>query len=1274
MSTDENAIHFGAIRQAFANNNAAVMVGAGFSRNAEGGDSLATWPEVGKALWKELNPDTDEAAFSTAMVTQLGEQYSRVFSVPALENLLKQLIPDDKVAPGQLHEQLLKLPWSEIFTTNYDTLLERAAEKILDRAHFTVCCREDIPLSKILDRRRIVKLHGSFPSQRPFIFTEEHYRKYPQEFAPFVNLVRQSLLENIFCLIGFSGDDPNFLHWIGWVRDMLDDHALPIYLFVHLQPTLGQRRLLEARRVVPVVVPLPPECAVDDYRTRYLELFKILRTPLDTSEDGWGNFSVANSSVSISEEPAAQLAKLVASLPTLVAQRAIYPGWLVAPAKNRRNFDRSLNSLFLRLESPRRYGLHEHPHALVALFAYYTWQQSVLLDPIIDDFAEAAITAIEATAVHNLDTATAMNEVLLSMGIRDQKSFRTAWIEACVGVLRWARQELKLEVFSRIRSLLESKSKAKVLVDEIEYEAVLLDFYLGDMEAARKRLAAWHPGTVDAYMLVRKGSLLSELGEVDAGLTLCMDGIQHLRAAQKIGRKSLLPLSQEAWACHVAHNIQRAKKYSHWFAPQDESNENESIAHLSVRLSSLAAKGFDVRREQEEILSQLNAEAQRPSVPRYRFNGFDLGATSTTHRFGHPSELQSKIEAAEAWLNLADRVGLVPRIGNVRFTVDAYTQAAWWIQYNNTIRRMLSVAIRTGEDDIFKPKDEAVPQHKTGWLSRYQVARTAGDTAIDICGRALTQAECGLASSRSQAEVERACKFNTEIFSRLVIRIESSEVVLAFARRLITLHCTDKLQRNPRLWGAFALALERCVEAIEPSVRQQLIADVIKIPFLPSHAVADHLLDDWARPLRFLGQVFTNISPALQLALDSEIATLIAEIAAPIQAAPDANAERRVFVWDRLFALEALGLIPKATATAIGQILWNAASLWPILPKFQHTAAFVWPAPTGINAKKKFQTFILKTRVANISSASAMTVQGRNTRRSWGFPASNEFFTNWIAAHERQPWPVKDLILGLKEIKSWWDSEWSDIEHDVEFIKDHLHEAVVQRLHLIDEIFDLSADHVFSTKRVLPDDLAQWLAQVVVKAQAFGCPMWRSRMRLGRQRHDVQAVVALQSDLSAELVSPNSESKWTIYKVINDWIKNPALDGSTLTLLLDTVFAVIATRRMPALGICIYLAEELIKENVKWVTDSRVQVLGIGMTALLSELDYTKRVPGTDISDEHIPLLRYYCARLAVTAAATFGGEAPAWVNAWIDAARVDPLPELRFMNNVYAGYQTNFL
>lgn len=72
-------------------------------------------------------------------------------------------------------------------------------------------------------------MHGSFPDIRPFIITEEDYRTYPSLFPEFVNTVRQSLIENCLCLIGFSGDDPNFLSWIGWLRDVMGKQAAPVY-------------------------------------------------------------------------------------------------------------------------------------------------------------------------------------------------------------------------------------------------------------------------------------------------------------------------------------------------------------------------------------------------------------------------------------------------------------------------------------------------------------------------------------------------------------------------------------------------------------------------------------------------------------------------------------------------------------------------------------------------------------------------------------------------------------------------------------------------------------------------------------------------------------------------------------------------------------------------------------------------------------------------------------------------------------------------------------
>ena len=121
--------------------------------------------------------------------------------------------------------------------------------QVVDRGYNTVVDMDQIPLA---NRPRIVKLHGSLPAQFPLIFAEEDYRTYPTEFAPFVNTVQQAMMETVFCLIGFSGNDPNFLHWSGWVRDNLGASAPKIYLAGWLDLSTHTRRMLENRGVVPI--------------------------------------------------------------------------------------------------------------------------------------------------------------------------------------------------------------------------------------------------------------------------------------------------------------------------------------------------------------------------------------------------------------------------------------------------------------------------------------------------------------------------------------------------------------------------------------------------------------------------------------------------------------------------------------------------------------------------------------------------------------------------------------------------------------------------------------------------------------------------------------------------------------------------------------------------------------------------------------------------------------------------------------------------------------
>ncbi|MGX9688658.1 SIR2 family NAD-dependent protein deacylase [Deinococcus wulumuqiensis] len=230
---------------------ATIIVGAGFSRNAlASSPSAPPFPlldDYRTALAEGVGLDAKSA--SHLPLERLAGEYEASFGREALNDVITRLIPWRKYVPGPLHQLLLELPWADIFTTNYDTLLEDARGLVSDRKYDLVLHPDDIPTAA---PPRIVKLHGSFPSMRPFIFTEEDFRGYPRRFAPFVNLVQQGMMEHTLCLLGFSGDDPNFLRWAGWVRDELGPHRPRIYLVGVLDLQDGRRRYLEQLGITPV--------------------------------------------------------------------------------------------------------------------------------------------------------------------------------------------------------------------------------------------------------------------------------------------------------------------------------------------------------------------------------------------------------------------------------------------------------------------------------------------------------------------------------------------------------------------------------------------------------------------------------------------------------------------------------------------------------------------------------------------------------------------------------------------------------------------------------------------------------------------------------------------------------------------------------------------------------------------------------------------------------------------------------------------------------------
>lgn len=237
-----------AIRMHLHEGRASCLIGAGFSKNAEMDDAtrMKDWFELADDFYEILygaKPGDQDVRYKS--VLRLASQVEASRGRGTLDSLLQSSLPDERVYPGRLHIDLMRLPWSDVFTTNYDTLLEKAFIEA-ERYYYKVTNKETLLYAP---HPRLVKLHGSFPDIRPFIITEEDYRTYPQRFPEFVNTVRQSLIENILCLIGFSGDDPNFLSWIGWLRDVMGVQVSPVYQItynaqlhdsnIHLSHALG---------------------------------------------------------------------------------------------------------------------------------------------------------------------------------------------------------------------------------------------------------------------------------------------------------------------------------------------------------------------------------------------------------------------------------------------------------------------------------------------------------------------------------------------------------------------------------------------------------------------------------------------------------------------------------------------------------------------------------------------------------------------------------------------------------------------------------------------------------------------------------------------------------------------------------------------------------------------------------------------------------------------------------------------------------------------------
>ena len=964
---------------------AALMVGAGMSLNAKPAPGthtrFPTWRQLTKAMFDEIYPVSDdpveqqtrEERLNSMSPLRVASEYDAAFGPSSLSSFIRTHIPDTDHHPGPTHELMLQLPWRDVFTTNYDTLLERT--EVAGRAYSPVTTALDLTTAF---SPRIIKLHGSFPSQTPFIITEEHYRTYPTFYAPFVNTVRQSLIENSLVLLGFSGDDPNFLQWTGWIRDELANHHAPIYLVGRLSLDNVQRSLLSRRGVTPIdLSPIVVRSAApEDSHASTLEWFlscllsgrpkrpeRWLETsvPQETNDDGPSCPVVGlsepeqpsiHSVGKLSDDTVEQLAK------RWRFERLGYPGWLVATHELRASLWRNTSILAARIfEWITRHSSAES----IGISRELNWRIETSMIPIFDDFRTPFETVVDDLFPMNNDTERSKN--IPSIFLSDSQN-AIAWLELAFALLRHARENYDAERWESLEKRIALiVVKYPQFTDRHYYEQALWRMWNIDRSGAREVLERWSPPTHSPLALMWKAGLLAELDELTESRTLLRAVLRDVRRSlhNKPGQHIDL-LSLEGWCTYLLFAVEQALEFP---GLTRRSELREEFLERWQELNAWDCNPWPLTEYFEHVLSAPPAtKKERRRVAR----GFDPGQATVSHSIGGPDSVVTASLPAFARIRLYEQVGIPMRLRFVGISGDTLRNACkWTLSLTNFWSPTL--LIRAGKKDDIN-KHHFMDRTQVAAMDR-SLATRLGKWAMEALKREFPSRSPAGATDNSWDSLLEAL---VEVLSRLTVRMEPSELQDAFDIAL-------SIYRRPEVYSNLTLNrtcsdwFSRLFVAASDDQLADWTPELLRFPLSPQRNPS---ITPWPDPMRSFPTDRVNVTKDTVSNIATEIDTSIEWL---LRRARSESGEGRETAIVRLSLACIAGLMSEGNSESFGTLLWDSidATEVPQIPGYSCFGLLHLPHPAHIDVIGRIKKRLLSRPIERIVSVASgrISVSGR---------------------------------------------------------------------------------------------------------------------------------------------------------------------------------------------------------------------------------------------------------------------------------------------------------
>ena len=209
------------IRKAMQERQLVLFVGAGASFDS----GMPLWETSITQIADKLNLDKDRLCDSLIIPQYYYNERGRKEYTQLMREIFHYY---DKLYPREVHKVIMQFDAETIITTNYDHLIEQAAE---ENGEFLQIVSQDMDLPYRKAGKELIKMHGDFEHDN-FVLKEDDYLHYHKNYKLIENYVKSLIGTKTVLFLGYSLSDPDVKHIFSWVKEILDEHFQRAYLIV----------------------------------------------------------------------------------------------------------------------------------------------------------------------------------------------------------------------------------------------------------------------------------------------------------------------------------------------------------------------------------------------------------------------------------------------------------------------------------------------------------------------------------------------------------------------------------------------------------------------------------------------------------------------------------------------------------------------------------------------------------------------------------------------------------------------------------------------------------------------------------------------------------------------------------------------------------------------------------------------------------------------------------------------------------------------------------